>query len=182
MKEENCIILDFLPHGYPDRRHAESIAQSIGTNHFSLLELVPREGITLKTEEEVYIGEGKRDKIRYIRGQLSYRDLTNLARTMLPEIVENLVTNNEQRFIEFFNKSGVLTPRMHKFQLIPGIGKKHLMDILDERRKKPFESFDDIRQRVKLFPDPQKSVVRRVMQELEGKEKYYLFITPPKSR
>ena len=99
MKEENCIILDFLSTGYSDRRRPEPIAQSIGANLFSLLELVPREGVELKPEEEVYIGEGKRDKIRFIRGQLKYNDLTNQAKTALPETVEKLVKRNEQKFV-----------------------------------------------------------------------------------
>ena len=182
MKEENCVILDFLPNGYPDRRHAEPIAQALGKTYFSLLELVPRENITLKTEEEVYIGEGKRDKIRFIRGQLAFNELTNMARTLLPEIVEALVLKNEAKFVEFFNKASIITPRMHQFQLLPGIGKKHLADILSERKKKSFESFEDIRSRVKLFPDPVKSLVRRIMDEIEKDEKYSLFVNKGKKK
>lgn len=182
MKEETCIVLDFLSTGYADRRHPEPIAQAIGSSFFSLLELVPREGIELKSEEEVYIGEGKRDKVRFIRGQLEYRSLTSLAKSLLPDVVEAMVKRNEKRFIDFFNKGTIVTPRMHQFQLLPGVGKKHLMDILDERRKKPFESFAELRDRVKLFPDPIKTVVRRVLQELEGSEKYYLFARPPSQR
>jgi len=175
MKESTCIVLDFLPNGYSDRRHTEPVAQAIGTSFFSLLELVTRENISLIQEEEVYIGEGKRDKIRFIRGQLEYRDLTSMAKNMLPEMVEKLVRKNEQRFVEFFNKGTIVTPRMHQFQLLPGVGKKHMIDILAERSKKPFISFTEISERVKLFPDPVKTIVRRILQELEGEEKYYLF-------
>lgn len=182
MKEETCIILDFLPTGYPDRRHAEPVAQAVGDSFFSLLELVPRENVNLKPEEEVYIGEGKRDKIRFIKGQIEYRQLTNYAQNILAEIVEKLARKNEQRFVEFFNKGHAVTPRMHQFQLLPGVGKKHLIDMLEERRKKPFESFKDISERVKLFPDPLKIIVRRVLEELQGNEKYYFFTTPPRRR
>lgn len=180
MKDETCVVLDFLPTGYADRRHPEPIAQAIGTTFFSLLELVPREGINLKSEEEVYIGDGKRDKVRFIRGYLGYRSLTNFAKSALPEIVESLVKRNEARFVEFFNKGTIITPRMHQFQLLPGVGKKHLIDLLDERKKKPFENFEEIRDRVKLFPDPLKIIIHRVLQELEASEKYYLFVRPPK--
>jgi putative nucleotide binding protein len=180
MKEETCLVLDFLPNGYADRRKSEPIAQAIGTSFFSLLELVPREGINLITEEEVYIGEGKRDKIRFIRGQLDYQNLTNMGKTIMPEIIEKLVRRNEKRFVEFFNKAATITPRMHQFQLLPGVGKKHLSDILDERRKKPFENFEELRQRVKLFPDPVKTLVARIILELEGEEKYYLFTPRPR--
>ncbi len=177
-KEEKCIILDFLPSGYADRRHAEPIAQAIGTNFFTLLELVPRENTSLNSEEEVYVGEGKRDKIRFIKGQLEMRNLTNYASNILPDIVEKIVRQNEKTFVDFFNKATIITPRMHQFQLLPGIGRKHMIDILDERKKKPFGSFADLSERVKLFPDPVKIIARRVMDELNGNEKYCLFTSP----
>jgi putative nucleotide binding protein len=180
MKEETCIILDFLPSGYSDRRKPEPIAQAIGTSFFSMLELIARENTTLMPEEEVYIGDGKRDKIRFIRGQLEFRDLTNMSRTLLPDVIEKLVARNEKKFIDFFNKASTITPRMHQFELLPGIGKKHLMDILDERRKKPFESFEDMKSRVKQFSDPAKAIVARIVSELEGNEKYYIFTPAPR--
>lgn len=181
MKEERCIILDFLPGGYADRRHAEPIAQAIGISFFTLLELVPRENVSLNSEEEVYIGEGKRDKIRFIRGQIEMKNLTNYASDILSDIIERIIKQDEKRFIDFFNKATIVTPRMHQFQLLPGIGKKHLMDILEQRSKKPFESLADLSERVKLFPDPVKIIAKRVLTELEGNEKYCLF-TMPKRR
>jgi len=145
-----------------------------------LLELVPREDIKLQQEDEVYIGEGKRDKIRFIKGQLNYNDLTNMGKELLHEIVEKLVRKNEKKFIEFFNRATIVTPRMHQFELLPGIGKKHVADLLDERRKKPFENFKDVESRVKLVPDIVKMLVKRVIMELEGEEKYYLFTPRPR--
>ena len=69
-KEETAVVLDFLPNGYPsDTRpmHMKTpIAQAIGKEHFTLLELVPKKGIFLQPYEEVYIGEGKREKIHHI--------------------------------------------------------------------------------------------------------------------
>ncbi|MBI2579943.1 MAG: DUF655 domain-containing protein [Candidatus Aenigmarchaeota archaeon] len=182
MKEETCIILDYLPTGYADRRKGESIAQAVGTSFYTLLEVVPREGIDLRPGQEVYIGDGKREEIRFIRGSLEYGDLTNAARSLLEQSVEMLVKRNEQKVIEFFNKAGMITPRMHQFQLLPGVGKKHLLDILEERGKKPFESFAEIGERVKLFPDMVKTVVRRIMQELENDEKYYIFVQKHQKR
>ncbi len=176
MKEENCIILDYLPTGYPDRRHAEPVAQALGTSFFSLLELIPRSELDLKQEESVYIGEGKRDKIKFIKGSLEFRDLTNMSQTLLPDVIERIIKDNEKKFVDFFNKSGMITPRMHQFQLLSGVGKKHLVDILDERKKKLFESFEDIRIRIPQFPDPVKIIVERVMEELKDDQKYYLFL------
>ncbi|MFH0832949.1 MAG: DUF655 domain-containing protein [Candidatus Aenigmatarchaeota archaeon] len=182
MKEENAIVLDFLPSGYADRRHAEPIAQIIGTNFFTLLEVVPRENVSLNAEEEVYIGDGKRDNVKFIRGQLDYKNLTNAAMSILAEVVEKIVKANEKRFVDFFNSGTIITPRMHQFQLLPGVGKKHLTDILDEKRKKPFESFQDLSKRVRLFPDPVKIIVRRILDELKDEEKHYIFVSKQRKR
>lgn len=181
MKEEKCIILDFLPHGYPDRRHPEPIAQSIGVDFFTLLELIPREDAKLELEEEVYIGKDKRDKIKFIKGSIEYRDLTNASKNSIPEVVEKIIKQNEKRFVDFFNTSKMITPRMHQIQLLPGIGKKHLVDILEERKKKPFETLEELGERVNLVPDPIKIILRRVLQEIGGNEKYYLFTAPKRA-
>ena len=39
-----------------------------------------------------------------------------------------------------------------------------------------FENFADIKKRVKLMPDPKQAIVRRIVSELEGKEKHPLFV------
>ena len=62
---------------------------------------------------------------------------------------------------------------------IPGIGKKHMWEIIESRRK-PFESLADIKQRLPLIADPKKGVKERILKELKGDEKYYLFVFPPR--
>jgi len=182
VKEENCIILDFLPTGYSNRRHPEPIAQAVGCKYFSLLEIVPKDDVILKPDQIVYIGEGKREEVKFIKDSISYDTLTNAARSMLEGVLEYIVKQNEVQIIEFFNKASMITPRMHQMQLIPGIGKKHLVDMLNERRKKPFENFKDLSSRVRMFPDPEKAIMRRIMDELKGEQKYYLFVSKAKKR
>jgi len=179
-KEENTIILDFLPNGYPfDERPMymkTPIAQAIGTEHFVLLELVPKKGIHLNLYEEVYIGEGKRDKIHHIVGKIPMSKLTTTARSELEFIIKDIVKKEEKKFIEFFNNARPLSTRMHQIELLPGVGKKHMWEIINARDEKEFESFDDIKKRVKLIPDPEKLIIRRITLELEGDEKHRLFV------
>ena len=78
--------------------------------------------------------------------------------------------------MEFFNKAGSLNTRMHQLELLPGIGKRHMLTIVNARDEKLFDSFKDIRERVKLLPDPEKAVMRRILLELGGTEKHYLFV------
>ena len=148
-KEEKAIVLDFLPNGYPfDQRpmyRKNPIAQAIGLEHFTLLELVPKKGIFLQPHEEVYIGEGKREKIHHIIGKLPFEKLTSTARSELGFIIKELVDKNEKKFVDFFNNAQPLTTRMHQLELLPGLGKKHMWEILEVRKTKPFESFEDIK-------------------------------------
>jgi len=178
-KEEYAIVLDFLQHGYLyDKRPSHkktAIAQAIGKNHFTLLELVPKPGIFLQPYEEVYIGEEKREKIHHITGKLLSDKLTGTASSELKHVIEDLVVKNEAKFVEFFNKAAPLTTRMHQLELLPGLGKKHMWEIIEERKEKDFENFADIKKRVKLMPDPKKSIIKRILDELAGKEKHKLF-------
>ena len=78
--------------------------------------------------------------------------------------------------VEFFNKAQPLTMRMHQLELLPGLGKKHMWEILEARKDKDFESYEDIKKRVKLMPDPEKAIIRRIQAEIEGKEKHRIFV------
>ncbi len=180
VKEERAIIIDFLPNGYPfDTRpmHMKTaIAQAIGREHLVLLELVPKKGIFLQQSEEVYVGEGKRDKIHHITGHIPFDKLTGTAKLNLELIIKEMIKRNEKPFVEFFNVATPINTRVHKIELIPGIGKKHMWEILEEREKKPFESFEDMKKRVKLMPDPEKALIKRILIEIKGEDRYKLFV------
>jgi len=179
-KEETAIVLDFLPNGYPfDKRpmHQKTpIVQGMGKDHFVLLELVPKKGEFLELNQEVYIGEGKREQIHHIIGRIPISRLTQTAKMSLNEIVKELVLKNETRFVDFFNKANPINTRRHQIELLPGIGKKHMIEILEERKDKPFESFEDIKNRIKLLPDPEKVIIKRILMELDEEDKHKIFV------
>jgi len=174
-KDEWAIVLDFLQHGHYGMERSQPVAQVIGEDYFSLLEVIVREDASVKLEERVYIGDGKRDVVKYIRGRIEPKELTAAAKNELSSIIDKIIRSKPQRFVDFFNKSGPLTTRMHSMELLPGVGKKHLWAIIDARKEKPFESFEDIKKRVPLLPDPEKLIIRRVLAELEGSDKYRIF-------
>ena len=151
------------------------IAQAIGLEHLTVLELIPKKGVHLQPYQEVYIGEGKRDEIHHIKGRIPLDKLTSTARNELKHIILEVVEKDEKRYIEFFNIAQPLSMRMHQLELLPGLGKKHMWEVIEARKAKPFDSFEDMKTRVKLIPDPKGMVVKRILQELEGKEKYMIF-------
>ena len=179
LKDENVIVLDFLQHGHSIGRQ-EPIAQVIGTKYFSILEVVVKQDVILKNGDLVYIGDDKRDKIDHIKRRIGINELTSFAKSELPFIVEKLVKENEPRFVEFFNTARPLSTRLHQLELLPGVGKKHMWDVIDERKKGPFKNFEDIKSRIKLMPDPMGSVIKRIMEEIEDDNiRYRLFVAGP---
>ena len=179
-QEEYAIVLDFLPNGYPfDARpmfRKTSVVQAVGKITLALLELVPKKDIFLQPHDEVYIGDGKRDKIHHIVGRIKFENLTASACKELEFIVIEYVKKEEAKFVNFFNTSEPLTTRMHRLELLSGLGKKKMWEIVEERQVKPFKSFEDLRKRIPLMPDPVKLIAKRIMAELTGKEKHYLFV------
>jgi len=176
MKEEHAIILEFLPNGYPLEKKMMPIAQAIGKTNLTLLELVPRRGETLEIGEEVYIGEGKREKIYYILGRLHREKLTEAAKNQLEDFIKKVVSESGERFIKFFNESDAINKRIHQIELLPGFGKKHMQEILSKRKEDKFESFEDMKKRIQNLPDPEKAVEKRIFQELTNIERYNLFV------
>lgn len=176
-KEEKAIVLDFLPYGYPLENKMLPIAQAIGLENFTLLQLVPRKGMKFEVGEETYIGEGKRDKVQYILGRCPREKLTEIAKQQLIECIEKATAEKEEKFVKFFNTAQAINTRLHQFELIPGFGKKHTSAIITARNEKPFISYQDIKDRVRNIPDPKKGVEKRIYEELTEMERYNLFIS-----
>jgi len=181
--EDMVYILDFLPYGYGlgyirryKRAHRGPVAQAIGVSYFILLELAPVSGLHLKIGERISLGGGLEGQIIKVTRRLTYDELTATSKAELPHILEIIVKSREKDFVEFFNTAPPLTKKMHSLELLRGVGKKVLWRIINERKKRPFESFEDIKSRVKI--DPLKVIVERIIEELSMPQRHYLFVAP----
>lgn len=175
-KEDYAIILEYLPNGYPLEKKMMPIAQAIGKTNLTLLELVPRRGITPTIGQEVYIGDGKRPEIYYIFGRLKKEKLTEAAKNQLQEFIEIIVEEREKYFVDFFNRADAINKRIHQIELLPGLGKKHMQEIIKQRETKKFDSFEDLKKRVQNLPDPKKAIEKRLLKELTTLERSNLFV------
>ena len=101
-KDEYLIILDFFPHGKPGDKRAEPLAQGIGQDFFNLLEVVIKEGKSVKPLDKVYIGEEKRDEVKYIRGRIRYEELTTYAKDLLEKVVEEIFDDPTTGYLRLF--------------------------------------------------------------------------------
>jgi putative nucleotide binding protein len=179
--EEYAYVLDFLSHGRAGVRptgragyRAGALVQLMGEEFFTLLEALVKDSVTLKAQDRVYVGKEPREEITYIIGRIGYDELTATAKMEISAVISRIVLSRENWFINFFNNARAITPRMHALELIPGIGKKYMWQVINEREKRPFESYDDLQKRTEL-PSPVKLITKRVMEELSGDSKYRLF-------
>ncbi len=176
MKDEYIIVLDFLATGMASSRKADPVVLGIGNKFLNLLEVILKPEVTTKPGELIYVGEGKWDKVKLIKGRIKYDDLTSFAKKELEDVIDKIINENEERFIDFFNKAGPLTTRLHTLELLQGIGKKHMWGILKARKEKLFANFEDLKARVEMLPDPKKMIKRRVIDELKKVDRHKLFV------
>lgn len=184
-REDVARVLDYLPYGHSssDSRgfQKQPIVQAVGEANFVLMELTPKDGAVPAAGTRVYIGSGNREVIRHVNRRIEYPELSNNAKLELPYQIQNIVLDNEARFLRYFNDAGPITTRMHALELLPGIGKKLMWAVLNERKKGAFKSFADLMERVKGVHNPEKLISKRVEDELmDDRIKYRVFTTLPR--
>jgi len=175
--EEFAYLLDFSPRGKSIviKGREGPIVQAIGEERLTLLELLAVENQDFELGEKVRIGKEGREKIVSVLGKLSYEELTLESKNTLLNVVERLVRSNESKYVTYFNELQPLTPRLHGLELIPGIGKTFMKQIVDGRERQPFTSFEELQQRVGLR-EPAKLIARRIVEELSGGSRINLFV------
>jgi putative nucleotide binding protein len=175
---ETAVVLDFLPHGRAedDRPQYEKspLAYVLTEEAFRLAEL------ELDGDADIAIGDriglGDEAAVARIR-DIEYEDLPSGARSEIEYVVEEIVVSNEERFVDFYNDAQPITLRLHQLNLLPGIGKKLRNNILDERDRRPFQSFTDLESRVNGLHNPKDVLVERILEELrEDDLKYRTFV------
>ncbi|GAH34677.1 unnamed protein product, partial [marine sediment metagenome] len=115
------------------------------------------------------------NKLKEVLKKIDYKDLTNTSRALIQPILEKEILNYEEEFLNFFNNSTSITPRMHSLKLLPGIGQKHMWELIEARNRQKFTTFQDITDRTSLS-HPTKQLAQRIIKELQREGiKYYLF-------
>ncbi|MFC7202061.1 DUF655 domain-containing protein [Haloferax namakaokahaiae] len=178
---EYAVLLDVLRHGRrSDNRRFDSapVAYALAESNFHLLELTLTEDSDVSIGDRVLISpvEDREDVAQVSR--IGYDDLSNTAHSELEYVVEDIVDADETRFVDFYNDAQPITLRLHQLNLLPGIGKKLRDKVLEERKRYgPFESFDDLEERVSGLHHPKDVVIERILDEIRGDDvKYKTFV------
>lgn len=176
-----AVVLDYLPHGLSDDGRPQYQKSPAGyamtVDDFQLYEMAfdPDERLTIGTRVVVEPA-GERDVVSECH-PVEYDDLSSGAQSEIEYVVEDLVEEEEERFVDFYNEAQPITLRLHQLNLLPGIGKKLRNGILEERKRKPFESFEELEDRVSGLHDPAEVLVERILEELREEDlKYKTFV------
>ncbi len=186
-REKAAWVLDYLPYGHVSGAMSsyqkKPLVQAVGEDNFVLMEMTPKENIVLNIGSQVYIGSGDRKEIDHVNSRIGYAELTKGSKVELPYILQAIILEKEAHYLTFFNEAGPLTTRMHSLELLPGIGKKLMWSVLNERKKGPFKSFQDLTGRVKGVYNPEKLISNRIEEELmDGRIRYRIFTREPRKR
>lgn len=179
--DSEAIVLDYLPHGRADDDRPQyekpQLAHAVDGETFELSELVLTEEAAISIGDRVTI-DPLADGVESVRS-LEYADLSGASQSELEHVIEELIETDEDRFVEFFNEAGAITLRLHQFNLLPGIGDKLRDTIIDERKRTPFESLEELTDRVSGLHDPEGTLRDRIVQEIRDEDvKYKLFVRP----
>ena len=172
-----AVVLDFLPHGKSDddrpQYQKQPLAYAVGIEDFRLYEIVVGEDRDVAFSDRIDVHDPDFERVTAVE----YEDIPSGAQSELEYAVEDLVENEEQRFVDFYNEAQPITLRLHQLNLLPGIGKKLRNSILDERKRTPFESFDEVEERVSGLHNSEEVLVERILEELQEDDlKYRTFV------
>ena len=175
--EEYAYVLDFNSKGraLTVRGRDGIIVTAIGEDRLTLLEILGSEDSVFDVGEKIYIGKEGRTKVQSVLGKLDYEQISSSAQSELSTVVQSIVENNEDRFVDYVNNAQPLTPRNHSLELLPGIGKTYLKVIIEQINKQKFTDYKDLEERAGL-KDPVHHISKRIMEEITGVTQFKLFV------
>tara|TARA_Y100001960_G_scaffold301086_1_gene350795 strand:+ start:107 stop:682 length:576 start_codon:yes stop_codon:yes gene_type:complete len=175
--EEYAYVLDFcsMAKSKTVRGRDGIIITALGEERLTLLEILGVEDSIFDIGEKIYIGKEGRTKVQSVLGKLDYKQISGSSQSELSNVVKTIVTNNEERFVNYINNAQPLTPRKHSLELIPGIGKTYLKLIIEQINKQKFLNYKDMEERAGL-KEPVNHLSKRIIEEISGETQFRLFV------
>ncbi|MGB9759056.1 MAG: DUF655 domain-containing protein [Thermoproteota archaeon] len=177
-RENFAWILDYMDRGIPKRfwrKEPIPYAQAVGEEYFFLLELQVFGGKRLAIGQRVPLFSREEQRTVAVLSRIYYEDLTMEAKDNLKQVLIRIIELNEQRFIGIINSMGLITPKLHSYELLSGIGKNITKKIIEEREKSAFKSFEEFEERTGIN-NIKEIIAERIKEELSTKQKYKLFV------
>jgi len=177
-----AVVLDYFPHGRSDdsrpQYQKEPLAYALTEDSFDLLALTLTDEADINIVDRVAVDPPDENAIATVK-EIEFDELSSSAVSELEYAIEAIIDDDERRFVDFYNDAQPITLRLHQLNLLPGIGKKLRNKILDERKRGPFESFEELSERIGGLHRPKEVIIERIQEELRDEDlKYKIFVRP----
>jgi putative nucleotide binding protein len=152
------------------------VIYGLGIEEFKIFDMKPVPEAAINIGDRCYIGKEteERTQIDHVRARVNYKELTHTAQSELVFVLDEIVRENEEKFIQFYNHAGPISRRYHSLELIPGLGKKTMNLIVKNR---PYTAFREMEEKIPNFRNPEKYISHRIENEIkETDQKYRLFV------
>ena len=177
-----AVVLDYFPHGRSDdnrpQYQKEPLAYALTEDSFDLLALTLTDEADINIVDRVAVDPPDDEAIATVE-EIEFDELSSSAVSELEYAIEAIIDDDERRFVDFYNDAQPITLRLHQLNLLPGIGKKLRNKIIDERKRGPFESFEELSDRIGGLHRPKEVIAERILEELRDEDlKYKIFVRP----
>lgn len=168
-----AVILDYLPHGRPDDDRPQykkpALVHAVRQEDFQLVECELADEADVTIGDELDLSSATIESVR----DTSFDQLTSGAHSELKYAIRSIIDADQRRFVDYYNEAQPITLRLHQLNLLPGIGKKLRNNILEERKCQPFDSFEDLEERVSGLHNSKEILVERIHEELREEDLKY---------
>jgi len=124
----------------------------------------------LDTGHRVAISGDAKEEIDSVLRIIRYKDLTAQGKSDISQIIGEIILDNPEPYLSFFNRAGHLSRKMHSFGLLPALGRK-LASQLVEMRGRGWRSLEEVDASLKTIRpnfNVEELLAERFVQELEN--------------
>ena len=154
-----------------DHDVTDNVIVAISEEKMLLCRLEPKPGVDpLLTTSRVYIGTdaSKRVNIGRVLGMTNLGRVANHVKADLPLVIQIFIEENEKHFIDtFFTRAGNMSLKQHSFELLPGVGNKKALQMVDARGSSGFETLAALNEACNI--DAADLLAKRFHTELEDR-------------
>jgi putative nucleotide binding protein len=154
-----------------DHDVTDNVIVAISEEKMLLCRLEPKSGVDpLLTTSRVYIGTdaSKRVNIGRVLGMTNLGRVANHVKADLPLVIQIFIEENEKHFIDtFFNRAGNMSLKQHSFELLPGVGNKKALQMVEARGSSGFETLAALNEACNI--DAADLLAKRFHTELEDR-------------
>ena len=136
-----------------------------------VIRLRPKPGAEVQmVGNRIYMGidHSQREVVQDVLGFARIRDLSNAASTELPIVIQQMIEDAPEVFIQlFFTREGNISLKMHAFEMLSVVGIKKAMEMVASRGRVGWENFAQLNEDCNI--NAAELLAKRFVSEIEDR-------------